>query len=471
MNFTLSDVAVAAGRTPPAGASDVDLSGVAVDSRAARPGQLFVAMKGARVDGHEFAAEAVARGARAVLGERVPAALPEGCPVITAADPAAALSALAVLVKKRAGFRLAAITGSSGKTTTKEFTAAILSRRFAVEKTPGNQNSAVGFPMSVLNLPRVPDWMVGEMGMSAKGELSRLSRAFEPDVATITNVAPAHLQFFDSIDDVARAKAEILEGLQPDGTFVANADDSRVAAIASRWKGRSLRFGRFAKADVRGEDFQQGETETRFRLRTPAGDAAITLPLPGIHQAVNFLAASAVAIAAGASPEDCAAAAPGVAPSPHRGEFRRHSSGALLYDDSYNANPAALRAALDTLAGFAATRRIAVLGDMRELGEDEDIWHRELGRYASSRVDRLICVGDLARFYGEEAVDSGFPREAVEYAPTAGAAARFLESLLRDGDVVLFKGSRAVGLDRAVEMLAVARDARRATTKKNEGKG
>lgn len=461
MNFTLTDVALAAGRTPPAGASDVDLSGVTVDSRAARPGQLFVAIKGARVDGHDFASDAVARGARAVLGERVPAALPEGCPVITAADPLSALTSLAVLVKKRSGFRLAAITGSSGKTTTKEFTAAILARRFVVEKTPGNQNSAIGFPMSVLNLSRVPDWMVGEMGMSAKGEISRLSRAFEPDVATITNVAPAHLAFFDSIDDVARAKSEILDGLKAEGTFVANADDSRVAAIALNWKGRTLRFGRFAKADVRGETFEQGETETRFRLKTPVGEAAITLPLPGIHQAVNYLAASAVAIAAGASPADCAAAAPGVAPAPHRGEFRRHASGAVLYDDSYNANPAALRAALDTLAGFAATRRIAVLGDMRELGDEEEIWHRELGRYASSRADRLVCVGELARFYGEEAGAGGYPRDAIAYTETAEEAARLLDGMLRDGDFVLFKGSRAVGLDRAVEQLSRTKDGKR----------
>ena len=453
MHFTLSDVAVAAGRTPPHGASDVDLTGVAVDSRAAKPGQLFVAMKGARVDGHDFAADAVSRGARAVLGERMPAALPEGCPVITAPDPAAALSALATLVRKRSGFRLAAITGSSGKTTTKEFTTAILSRRFTVERTPGNQNSAVGFPMALLNLPRVPDWMVGEMGMSAKGELSRLSRAFEPDVASITNVAPAHLAFFDSIDDVARAKAEILDGLKPGGTFVANVDDSRVAAIADGWKGRTLRFGRTAAADVRGESFEPGETGTRFRLKTPAGEASIELPLPGIHQAVNFLAASAVAIAAGASPADCAAAAPGVAASPHRGEFRRHASGALLYDDSYNSNPAALSAALDTLAGFPATRRIAVLGDMRELGPDENAWHRKLGGYAASRAHRLLCVGDLARFYGEGAAEAGFPRDAIQYAATAEEAVRFLAGMLADGDVVLFKGSRAVGLDRAVELL------------------
>jgi UDP-N-acetylmuramoyl-tripeptide--D-alanyl-D-alanine ligase len=455
MNFTLEDVAVAAGARVPSGAADVDLSGVADDSRTARPGVLFVAMKGARVDGHDFAGDAVFRGARAVLGERVPSPLPEGCPVIAVPDPLAALTSLAVKLRDRTGFRLAAITGSSGKTTTKEFTAAILSRRFTVEKTPGNQNSAIGFPMSVVNLPRVPDWMVGEMGMSAKGELSRLSRAFRPDVAAITNVAPAHLASFNSIDEVAEAKAEILEGLKPSGTFVANADDSRVSAIGKRWAGRVVQFGRFAKtADVVADRFERGEIETRFRLRTPAGEAAIVLPLPGTHQAVNFLAASAVAVAAGATASDCAAAAPGLAPSPHRGEFRRHSSGALLYDDSYNANPASLRAALDTLAGFAATRRIAVLGDMRELGEDEDIWHRELGKYAAERVDRLICVGDLARYYGEEAVDCGFPRKAIDYVGTSEEAARLLDESLREGDVVLFKGSRALGLDRAVEMLA-----------------
>jgi len=454
MNFHLSDVASAAGSALPAGAPDLEMSGVAVDSRAVRSGALFVAIRGARADGHDFASDAVARGARAILASRVPALLTERFPVVVAPEPAEALTALATFLRKRAGFRLAAITGSSGKTTTKEFTAAILSRRYAVEKTPGNQNSAIGFPMSIANLPRVPDWMVGEMGMSAKGELSRLSRAFTPDVAAITNVAPAHLANFDSIDEVAEAKAEILDGLRPEGTFVANADDSRVAAIAGRWPGRVIRFARFANADVTADRFERLETETRFRLRAPSGEADVLLPLPGAHQAVNFLAASAVALAAGATVEDCAAVAPGLGPSPHRGEFRRHASGALLYDDSYNANPASLRAALDTLAGFEATRRIAVLGDMRELGPDEDVWHRELGKYASTRADRIVCVGELARYYGEEAVDCGFPPNAIDFLDSPEEVVRLLEGLLAPGDVVLFKGSRAVGLDRAVEALS-----------------
>ena len=455
MNFTLAEVATAAGVRVPAGAEDVDLNGVVVDSRAARPGVLFVALKGARVDGHDFATDAVSRGARAVLAERAPFPLPEGCPVIAVPDSLAALTALAMSLEDRAGFQLAAITGSSGKTTTKEFAATILARRFTVEKTPGNQNSAIGFPMSIANLSRVPDWMVGEMGMSVRGELSRLSRAFRPHVAAITNVAPAHLAFFKSIDEIAEAKSEILDGLRPGGTFVANADDPRVSAIAKRWKGRVVRFGRFGKdADVTAERFERAGNGTRFSLRSPSGQVTIALPLPGTHQAVNFLAASALALAAGASAADCAAAAPGLGPSPHRGEFRRHRSGALLYDDSYNANPASLQAALDTLAGFAATRRLAVLGDMKELGADEDTWHRELGKYAAERVDRLVCVGELARFYGEEAIDRGFPRAAIDYAASPEEVTRLLDETLREGDVVLFKGSRAMGLDRAVDALA-----------------
>src|SRR6476619_5813227 len=431
MRFHLSDVAAAAGSSLPAGSTDVELSGVAVDSRAVSTGSLFVAIRGARVDGIDFAGDAVARGARAILASRVPPMVPERFPVVVAAALNKNLTALAAALRRRAGFRLAAITGSSGKTTTKELTAAILSRRAAVEKTPGNQNSALGFPMSIANLPRVPEWMVGEMGMSAKGELSRLSRAFTPEIAAITNVAPAHLANFESIDQVAEAKAEILEGLRPDGTFVANADDSRVAAIADRWRGRVIRFARSAAADVTADRFETLETGTRFRLRAPSG-----------------------ALAAGATLEDCAAAAPGLGPSPHRGEFRRHASGALLYDDSYNANPVSLRAALDTLAGLFATRRIAVLGDMRELGADEESWHRNLGRYAAAHADRLVCVGSLARSLGEGAVTSGFSREAVDFVDSPEEAVSLLERLLRPGDAVLFKGSRAVGLDRAVEALA-----------------
>jgi UDP-N-acetylmuramoyl-tripeptide--D-alanyl-D-alanine ligase len=433
------------------------LSGVAVDSRQVRPGDLFVAIRGERVDGHAFAREAAARGAAALLGERRPADLPSSIPAVLVEDPVRALQMLAASMKRAMGFRLAAITGSAGKTTTKDFTAAILAKRLAVEKTPGNQNSQIGFAMSIVNLPRQPEWMVGEMGLSAPGDLSRLSRTFEPDVAALLLVAPAHLQFFPSVDAIAAAKAEILEGLRPGGTLVANADDPRVEAIAvraSQGGRRIVRFGRGPSADVSAREIAAEADGSRFRLTTPSGEADVRLPLPGPHQVTNFLAAAAIACVVGLSPSDCAEAARQMQPAAHRGEWRRHASGARLYDDSYNANPASMRAALETLASVPATRRIAVLGDMLELGADEEGFHREAGRAVAGRADLLVAVGERARWIGEAAVEAGLPAAAVLAAATAEDAVALLSPRLASGDVVVLKASRGIGLDRAVEALA-----------------
>ncbi len=436
MNFSLSKMAAALNVPPVA---DAALSGVAVDSRKVRPGDLFVAIAGERVDGHDFAAQAVASGAAAILGARVPAGLPGAIPVLVVPDPGKGLLRFAGEMKRESGFRLAAVAGSVGKTTTKEFASAILGRRHAVEKTPGNQNSAIGFPMSVLNFPKTPEWMVGEMGMSAVGEVSRLSRTFEPDVAAITVIAAEHLEFLGSLDGVARANGEILDGLKANGVFVINADDERIEGLATAWSGRALRFGRAAGADVTVEDVVLDENGSSLRLRTPSGSAKARLPVPGLHQVANYLAASAVALAAGASPDDCAAA-----------------SGALLYDDAYNASPPSMRAALDTLKLLAGTRKIAVLGDMLELGPEERWWHRETGKYAVGRADRLVCVGTRAAAIGEGAIEAGFPAGDVAAARDPDEAAALLESLLAPGDAVLFKASRGVGLDRAVARLAAA---------------
>ncbi|HYR45763.1 MAG TPA: UDP-N-acetylmuramoyl-tripeptide--D-alanyl-D-alanine ligase [Thermoanaerobaculia bacterium] len=453
MNFTLAKLASVLGLSESLADAQAMLSGVAVDSRRVQPGDLFVALPGARVDGHDYAREAAAAGARAVLGQRRPTGLPGEFPVLVVPDAAAALLRFAGAMKREAGFRLAAIAGSVGKTTTKEFAAAILSRRFAAEKTPGNQNSAIGFPMSVVNLPRVPQWMVGEMGMSALGEISRLSRTFEPDVAAITLIAAEHLEFLGSLDTVASANAEILEGLKPDGIFVVNAEDTRLAQLAASHSGRMLRFGRDPACDVAIEDVVAEESGSRFKLKTPSGSCEIALPLPGIHQVSNYLAACAVAVAAGAQPEDCAAAAPGVKAAAHRGELLTHRSGALLYDDAYNASPPSVRAALDTLKLLPGKRKIAVLGDMLELGAEDLWWHREAGRYAVGRADRLVCVGPRARAIGEGAVEAGMPPENVSAVAGAEEAAALLEPMLGDGDTVLFKASRSVGVERAVQIL------------------
>ena len=450
MTFTLDDVAAAAG-APAEGAAG--LSGVAVDSRQVRPGDLFVAIRGARVDGHDFARDAAARGAGALLGERRPADLPEGFPSVIAPKSAEALLRLGAMTKKKLNFRLAAITGSAGKTTTKDVAAAILARRFAVEKTPGNQNSQIGFPMSVMNLPRTPAWMVGEMGLSEPGDLSRLSRAFEPEVAAILLVAAAHLQFFASVDAIADGKAEILEGLKPGGTFVANADDPRVEAIAARHRGRVVRFGRAAGADVTARAVIPDAGGSRFVLATPEGEAAVRLPLAGPHQVANFLAAAAIGFAVGVPPAECAAASEELRPAPHRGELVRHASGAVLFDDAYNANPSSMRAALETLAVLPARRRIAVLGDMLELGPEEERWHREAGAAVPGRADVLVCVGPRGRLIGEGAVAAGLPPGAVRRVASPEEAAELLASLLAPGDVALFKASRGIGLERAVAAL------------------
>lgn len=454
MKFTLGELAAAA-KSRAEGAEPTVLTGVAVDSRHVRPGDLFVAIRGARVDGHDFAARAAAAGARALLAERRPSDIRAGFPVVVVRDVVAALRRFASTLKRRMGFRLAAITGSAGKTTTKEFAAAILARRFAVEKTPGNQNSQIGFPLSVVNLPRNPEWLVGEMGLGEPGDLSTLSRAFEPDVAALLLVAPAHLEFFASMEELALAKAEILEGLRPDGTFVANADDPRVAAIAARQEGRGrvLRFGLTAPADVAARGVESHAGGSRFLLVTPEGEARVDLPVPGPHQVANFLAAAAIGTAVGVTPGECADAAPGLRAAEHRGELKTHASGARIFDDAYNANPSSMRAALETLATLPATRRIAVLGDMLELGADEERWHRETGAAAVGRADVLIAVGTRARELAAGAVAAGFPEERVRRVGDAEEAAEALRGMLSEGDVVLFKASHGIGLDRTIALL------------------
>jgi len=450
MDFTLSKLASILGVEA---SGEAMLSGVAVDSRRVRPGDLFVALRGARVDGHDFARDAAAAGARALLAERAPENLPPGYPVVRVADSRLALLQFAGAMKKEAGFQLAAVGGSAGKTTTKEFAAAILSERFAVEKTPGNQNSAVGFPMSIVNLTRWPEWMVGEMGMSAVGEISLLSKTFEPDIALLTLIAAEHLEFLGTLDNVAKANAEILEGLQSNGTFVVNADDARVAAIAARFPGRKLRFGRGASAEIAIEGIEPTESGSRFILRAPEGKVDVTLAIPGMHQASNFLAASALAIASGASVEDCAAVAPTLQPAPHRGEMHRHGSGAILYDDAYNASPPSMRAALDLLSQMKGTRRIAVLGDMLELGPEDRWFHRETGGYAAARADEIVCVGPRAKEIAQGALEEAFPSDRIRTAESPEEVAKLLAGTLGEGDVVLFKASRGVGLERAVQIL------------------
>ena len=364
-------------------------------------------------------------------------------------------------MRARTPEKLAGITGSAGKTTTKELLGAMLAARFRAAWTPGNLNNLYGFPLSLLNVPDATQWMVAEMGMSTPGELAQLSRLGRPDVAVFTVVRPVHLEFFDSVQAIAEAKSELLVGLAPDGFIVANADDPEVTRIARRHGARVVWYGiKSATAEVRARDLApepDGAVGSRFVLEVPGESIAIRLPLHGLYNVENCLAAAAAAWALGVTLPEIAAAVAGVRPAAMRGvvhRAHRASGGFLLVDDSYNSNPDAVDKALASAAALAlapGARRIAVLGDMLELGPEAPRFHREAGeRAARLGFSPVVAVGELARELAAGAAAAG---AEAPWLADADAAADWAAAEVRTGDVVLVKGSRGVKLDRVVRRL------------------
>jgi len=446
-------------------------SGAAIDSRAVQGGEVFFAFVGEQTDGHRFLPDAFARGAGAAIVQsgHERSLIPETSAVIEVADTFQALHDLARHVRQRLPRKLAGITGSAGKTTTKELLAAILAARFRVSWTPGNLNNLYGFPLSLLNVPDGTEWMVAEMGMSTPGELRQLSLLGRPDAAVFTVVRPVHLEFFDSVQGIAEAKSEILAGLSSEGLIVANADDPEVARIARRhaesadWHGRLVWYGIHSEApdvDVRARDLAP-EPEgigSRFRLEARReGDTesvAVRLPIHGLYNVENCLAAAACAWASGLPLAEIAAAAATVRPASMRGVVHRLQGpkGAFtLVDDSYNSNPDALGKALDAARSLQGARHAAVLGDMLELGPQGPRFHRESGeRAARLGFSPLVGVGELARELVAGAREAG---AEAQWLPDAAAAAEWAASEIREGDVLLVKGSRGIKLDAVVRRL------------------
>jgi len=429
------------------GDPDREVRGVAIDSREVRPGDLFVALAGERVDGHDFLAQAVAAGASAALVSRpLPAALPQ----LTVPDTLAALQSLAHSERAEAGYRLVAVTGSLGKTTTKEFTAALLASTFTVGTTSGSRNSQAGLPAELCNQAEGIEWMVAELGMNHAGELDRLGAIAEPDAALYTVVAPAHLEFLADLDAIAAAKAELIAHLRRDGLLVLNAADPRVAAFASRFPGRVLRFGVAGRSDLWLEDFQDGGLlGSSFRLAGPLGTAEVAWSIAGRHQATNLLASATFALGVGVPPAAIPARAARLHPMARRGEVHRLPAlDVVLVDDSYNSSPDAALAALAMLAATPG-RRVAVLGEMLELGREAGALHRAVGREAGERADIVVAVGGAP---AEELARAAAAAE-VHHVATAAEALELVCRLLRPGDVVLVKGSRRVGLEVVVDGL------------------
>jgi UDP-N-acetylmuramoyl-tripeptide--D-alanyl-D-alanine ligase len=428
------------------------LSGVSIDSRMIRPGELFVAIQGPRFDGHDFVAHAARRGAAAALVHHE-ADAPAGLPLVRVEDTTRALGALAHHVRGKATAPVVGITGSVGKTTTKDMAAALLETRGPVLRTAGNLNNEYGLPLTLLGLREEHTAAVLEMAMSAPGELRTLSAIAEPDVAVITRVAPVHLEFFPSVDAIAEAKAEILEGVRPGGTAVLNGDDPRLRRVGESWGGRVVWFGRDRRHDVSAERWRGTVFGMRFDLRVDGRSVDVALPLAGPHFVENFLAAAAAAHVLGVTPETMAEVAAGLTPGRHRGEVRRLDEGITLIDDSYNSSPEALEASVVTLSLASARRRVAVVGDMLQLGETARELHRESGRALAGRVDVVVGVGPLSKEIVAGAREAGLAEDALVHFDDATAAAAAAGDLLRSGDAVLVKASRGIQLEKVVDAI------------------
>jgi len=434
--------------------SDRPIRGAAVDSRLVAPGQLFVALPGERTDGHLHLDDAVERGASALLVTRQ---VEDGAPfrdvsIVRVADGLAALGAVAAGWRRRFDPLVVGITGSIAKTSTKEAVATVLAAAWRTLKSEGNQNNEIGLPLTLMRLGPEDDAAVLEMGMYVSGEIADLAAMAQPSIGVVTAVQAVHLSRIGTIEAIEQAKGELLEALPADGTAVLNADDPIVTRMDARTVARAIRYGFDETADVRAVDVTSGGAAgMRFRLRTAVGDRAVTIPALGRLSVHNAAAGAAVGLAAGLDLDTIAAALAGGWAAPHRVELVR-LRGATIIDDSYNASPGSVAAALEVLADLPG-RHVAVLGEMLELGEGHETGHLAVGEAAADVADLLIVVGSGAGGIATGATEAGLDTSRIHVVPDAEAALDALEPRLRDGDVVLVKASRGIGLDRVVDAL------------------
>jgi UDP-N-acetylmuramoyl-tripeptide--D-alanyl-D-alanine ligase len=428
---------------------------VSIDTRTLAPGALFVAIAGPNFDGHDFLPQARDKGAVAAMVHRDVPALP-GLGLVRVGDTTQALKDLSRHVRRMAAIPVVAVTGSAGKTTTKEMTAALLATRGPVLKTEGNLNNQYGLPLTLMRLSPEHEYAVLELGMSAPGELRELSAIARPDVAIVTLVAPVHLEFFSSLEEIAAAKAEILEGLAEGGVAVLNHDDPLVRRMAEGLSKRVLFYGRDRACYASAENWRGTVHGMRFDLRLGGKTVDVALPLPGPHFLMNFLAAAAAAHHLGLDPEAIAHAATEMKASKSRGQVTRLGRGVTLLDDSYNSNPVAVEAAVTALGMAAQGRRVVFLGDMLELGLTGPALHRAGGEKLAGRADLVVGVGALGRGFAEGASSAGLPPAQVQVFPDSAAAAAAVSTLVRPGDAVLVKGSRGARMEKVVDALVAA---------------
>ena len=430
-----------------------------IDSRTIAPGALFFAVKGERLDGHDFVSAALENNAVAAVVRKDQWHRFRGNPRLLAVDDTlVALQTLAAAVRKLWGKSLIGITGSAGKTTTKEAIAHVLASEFGVLKSEGNFNNHFGLPLMLLKLEPEHDLAVIEMGMSHAGEIRALAKIAQPDIGVVTNVAPVHLEFFDSLAGIARAKYELIESLSSRGTAILNADDEYVSHFGRDFKGRVIHYGTSIGADVcAGNIHSQGAQGSEFDIVVAGSREHARLPLVGDHNVLNALAAVSVAIACGMKLAEAVAALATLKPADSRGEVLQLGNITVI-NDCYNSNPKALQVMVDALSGMKAARRIVVAGEMLELGPAGEELHRESGRHiGEKKIDVLLGVRGFAQELVEGAQQSG---TRAEFVATPEEAGEWLARETRDGDVVLLKASRGVKLEKALDIWKAKRDGR-----------
>ena len=446
------------GGTLAAGSGAAGFSSISIDTRTLHPGDLFFAIRGARDDGHNHVPAALHKGAAgAVVGlDYDPAGFPNDRILLRVRDTHQALKDTAAAVRREWRGTLIAITGSMGKTTTKEFAAHVLQTEFSVHRSPGNHNNLYGLPLAIFGLS--PDDHIGifEMGMSARGEIAEMCRIAAPEIGVITNVAPVHLAFFSSIEEIALAKGELAEALPPDGTLVYNADDPHVRRIADRFAGHKVSFGLSPDADARADEIETVSLqETRLRLSCSGFSRRAILPLAGLHYVMDVLPAVALADYYRIDLDQIVDSLRHLSQTHMRGQILRFAQGFTAVDDSYNSNPRALMQMIDTIAGISSCRRrILVAGEMLELGKEAEALHHSCGAWAARRgMDIVVAVQGAAKELALGAVAAGMPESQVHFFTEVNPATDFVSRNVKDGDLLLIKGSRGVHLEKMVQAL------------------
>ena len=428
-----------------------EIESITTDSRQAAEGCLFVAVKGERVDGHDFIPSVFEKGAACVVCEREPEH-PSGS-WIQVKSSLQAIKDMAEFYRKQLDIQVVGITGSVGKTSTKEVIASVLSEKYRVLKTLGNFNNELGLPLTVFRLREEHQIAVLEMGISDFGEMHRLSKIARPDVCVITNIGQCHLEYLKDRDGVLRAKSEIFDFMQPEGRIVLNGDDDKLSAVQEVKGVNPLFFGVESGREIYADEIEpRGLKGIRCRIHAGEESFGVQIPIPGFHMVLNALAATAVGISMGLTTEQVKSGIEKL--QSLGGRFHMIEKGdMLIIDDCYNANPVSMKASLDVLKD-ADRRTVAVLGDMFELGENEALLHGEVGAYAGEKeINLLICTGELSRYMAEEAIHTG-GCETVVHVPNLERLMEVLPRLVQGDDTILVKASHGMHFEKVVELLS-----------------